>query len=460
MPRVIQKSKPAPPSPGARRFKTFAYVAKTYEDAKGDWWLEGIASGPALDAHGERMSPECVSDMADQMRSGQIRLLQGHYNDWEGVIGWIKEGEVNADGLLVIRCWLDKADGAVQKLWRQLTGDPARGIEPAKLGLSVGGWLIDAHSEIVDGDYVFTLDKLQLDHVAVTSRPANPEAWIDGVEVKQKAFGRPWLRDIAKAASETMRALRKGGDPVDEDEDKTGPNAPNGAESTGIEGEATPPAEEAKEATSADDQVGKTEPLNLEQIVKAAFDALIPAVEEVVKEQLKSSGMAIKYVRAIDLIGDELVAVKDETAEAEGEAEEGEEGDDSEGADDGEEGDDPDAADPEKSGKETDVKKTMLEQLALARLKARRLEQENAQLRAKAGVKPGEGIRRGVRDAEGDEAESVEKRGKGAVTKTDPAAWFTELKATPEYQKANNFDRQRLLRAALPAALGKALHAR
>lgn len=465
MARVMSRMKSEPPQAGARPFKALAYVSRAYEDAKGDWWLEGIASGPALDSYGDRMSPECVDDMAAQINSGQIRLLQGHYNDWEGVIGWLKSGEVNLQGLLVVQCWLDKEDAAVQKLWRQLQGDERRGIAPAKLGLSIGGWLIDGRGEVLDGDYVFTITKLQLDHTAVTSRPANPDAWITGLEVKHKEFARQWVRDIAKAAKDSMRGavLRNGGDPVDEDEDKTDPGDPNGAESTGDavgDSGSTPPAEEAKEAPSAggEEAVGKTDAPDMEQLLKAAFDDALAAMSEIVKEQMASVG-AIKYIRAIDLIGDELVAVKDETAEAaatEDGADEGEEPE-SEGEDAAEGGDESDDAEqPAKSGRNGDMEKDedLQDKIELAQIKARRLAKENAELRAKLGMAPAGGERRGLHSAEGDEAVTKARQG-DPPAKEKAGTWVDQLKATKEYKEASRSDKIEMLKAGLPAQIEK-----
>ena len=181
-------------------FKILLYVSKAYEDAAGEWWMDGIASGTKIDLQDDMMSEQATKAMQDQINSGQIPLLRSHWDDWDGVMGFLKQGRVIPGGELGVRVWLDKEMEYCKTLFRRLTGDPDKGIAPSKLGLSIGGVVPKGatSTKVIDGRSVRVVDEIRLDHVAVTSRPAYPDAWIEDVEVKDE-FARPWMRDVTKS---------------------------------------------------------------------------------------------------------------------------------------------------------------------------------------------------------------------------------------------------------------------
>lgn len=416
---------------GPKKFKTFAYVTRAYEDAKGDWWIHGVASGPALDAHGERMAPECVESMNLQINSGQVRLLRSHYDDWDMELGYLKAGKVDLAGELEVDIWIDKEMPEAQKLWRKLHGVPEKGIEPSKLGLSIGGWLVDASGEIADGEYVFTIRDLSLDHVAVTSMPAYPNAWIDDAEVKQKEFARPWLRDIAKAAGDQWKARTvKGGEPMPPDELEE------------METDAAP-AEEAKESDAQGGDVGKDSEDGDDLV--GIFEAIKSVAESVAA--LKAALPPVKLMRANDLIGDEYVLVKDEESEAE-EAEEDD--DDEEPADDEGESDDPAEKSAERSG---DVLKTKSQRLRELLHEERA---KNAKLQKQIEGKGGrtEGQRRGLHASDADDEVGKARNGEGEG-QDSKQNWVETLKSTEAWKSGNRTQRVELLKMGLPKEVKK-----
>lgn len=204
------------------RFKITTYLAKAQVDDRGDWWLVGVASGPRLDLQGERVSDRCIASMVAQIQSGQVPLRKSHWGDWDEEMGFLRDGTIDPSGELEIRVWLDKEMPYCQTLKRRLDGDPAKGIAPRKLGLSIGGRLLEGGWFVEpgpDGNTTRVIDAIELEHVAVTSCPAYPGATIDGMEVKSRQFARNWLADISKAV-DWRRAANPEGNPVTPDADE------------------------------------------------------------------------------------------------------------------------------------------------------------------------------------------------------------------------------------------------
>jgi len=193
------------------RFNIHTYLKAVEVDERGDWWLVGVASGPRWDLQGERMSDRFIASMKEQIFSGQIPLRRSHQDDWDGEMGYLRAGMIDPVGELEIRVWIDKEMPYCQTLKRKLEGDPAKGIQPRKLGLSVGGKIDKAYTETrPDGSPGRVLDAGVLDHVTVTSCPAYPAAMISGMEVKSRQFARDWVADMAKAVD-----WRRAADPTE-----------------------------------------------------------------------------------------------------------------------------------------------------------------------------------------------------------------------------------------------------
>src|SRR5690606_12086998 len=112
------------------RFKIHVPVVKAYEDERGDWWIEGTASGPKKDLQEERMSRACIDSMQQQINSTQLPLRVSHWADWDGDIGFLREATVDPVSYeMRVKVWLDRSDPHAQKLWRRLQGDPRKGIQ-------------------------------------------------------------------------------------------------------------------------------------------------------------------------------------------------------------------------------------------------------------------------------------------------------------------------------------------
>lgn len=188
-------------SPGDRpKFKVNLFVSKAYEDETGAWYVEGVASGTRVDLQGERLMPEAIAGMAQQINSGMIPFCTTHWDsDWNNEFGYMKEGSVDAEDQLFVRVWLDREHPESKKLWRKLNGVPDQGIPPRKLGMSIGGWIEDGRWETVDGKSVYSIYRIKLVHNVPTSMPAYPDASISGFYARDARYAQDWVGAICKS---------------------------------------------------------------------------------------------------------------------------------------------------------------------------------------------------------------------------------------------------------------------
>ena len=164
-------------------------TVETVEPAasQGFVYLEGYASSSSVDWHGTEMSVRALSNMESQFKSG-VPYVPSHRDDeWDQVFGrtvdaQIVSGEVQLDGdiqapnnglLLNVRVALDAEDSRTKKLVRSLNMGNT-------VGMSIGGWFTDMEVITNDDDEVerMIIHAVDLDHLATTRRPSNPDTWI------------------------------------------------------------------------------------------------------------------------------------------------------------------------------------------------------------------------------------------------------------------------------------------
>ena len=158
-----------------------------------EFTLTGTASSTSVDAYGTEMSRACLDDMAAQFTTG-VEVFVGHGSPWEGLewdqaIGITTKGEV-ADAT-VVQAADPKEPGAVCTVEMHFSADAdspqaikdalvtlKKRMEKGKAtGLSIGGWFRGV-TYIVDEDGYLSriiINKVDLDHLATTRRPANPD---------------------------------------------------------------------------------------------------------------------------------------------------------------------------------------------------------------------------------------------------------------------------------------------
>jgi hypothetical protein len=144
-------------------------------------FVQGKASSTDKDLHGDKMAPEAIKTMAESLKFHEVPLNADHDTTWSAEIGPIVKLEVTEDNDLVLEAQLSEMSKA-NDLWYALTKSNK------KLGLSIGGYvkeyeMVKEESEEEGGTpHWYRLYKdIDLDHVAVTSTPANPKTWVSAI---------------------------------------------------------------------------------------------------------------------------------------------------------------------------------------------------------------------------------------------------------------------------------------
>jgi len=188
--------------PTGAMFKIFTGVLKTYEkDGDGRKYLSCTASSTVEDLHGDRMTSECVADMAPQAKSKGMTIFLNHsYKFPEDVFG------KTTDAKIVSRA-VDANGSAIYDLDLEIVLNEAnpRALETysaikdqgMKAGVSIGAMIedwafIDEEKGFWGGLEIKAVDLLEASIVGI---PANQRSWvINGL----KALGAP-KEIIAKA---------------------------------------------------------------------------------------------------------------------------------------------------------------------------------------------------------------------------------------------------------------------
>ena len=147
-------------------------------------YVEGIASSTDLDLHGDRMDPSAIKTMADSLKFHLVSLNADHDTTWSAELGDISKLDVSESNQLLIEARLNEMSKA-EDLWLALTK------MEKKLGLSIGGYvkeyemvkeeLKNEENGKIEEKWVKHYKDIELDHIAVTSSPANPKTWVGAI---------------------------------------------------------------------------------------------------------------------------------------------------------------------------------------------------------------------------------------------------------------------------------------
>jgi phage head maturation protease len=175
-----------------QRFKISLPILKTRIEIQKDEdgnekevrFVEGLASGTEKDLHGDKMAPSAIQSMADSLKLHVINLNDEHNTSWQSELGEITQLNVTEKDNLVIEAKLNEMSKA-NDLWYALTKNNK------KLGLSIGGYVKEYEMEKDEsGDnpkWIRVYKDIELDHIAVTSRPAYPKAWVSVISKSMEA---------------------------------------------------------------------------------------------------------------------------------------------------------------------------------------------------------------------------------------------------------------------------------
>jgi hypothetical protein len=147
-------------------------------------YVAGNSSSTDLDLHGDRMDPSAIKTMADSLHYHIIKLNAEHDTSWQSELGDVTDLTVTDNNELYMEAELN-AMSKSQDLWYALT------TLNKKLGLSIGGYVkeyemvkeesTDPETGEPEAKWVRHYKNIQLDHIAVTSSPANPKTWVGAI---------------------------------------------------------------------------------------------------------------------------------------------------------------------------------------------------------------------------------------------------------------------------------------
>lgn len=143
-------------------------------------YLRGIASGPSVDGHGERITDKCIKSFTRQANQGDLLLFADkHGVAYTDDIGILTKQDItpNGDWFVEFRLY-DQTDGVGQntietsdKLWRQVNGLPPY-KHPKQKGFSIEGFIPEGGILSMDSGGRRIIDEVQLDGCVVVPRPA------------------------------------------------------------------------------------------------------------------------------------------------------------------------------------------------------------------------------------------------------------------------------------------------
>lgn len=168
-------------------FRILGSITKAYQQDK-KLYVSGIASGTKIDREGERMATSAIDAFRRAINAGivdhegnwsMVPLRSGHRHEWDDVLGWISEAEVDDEHNLVIVAELDQDNPQALNLYKKLTRPPEAG-KALRLGFSVGGQVLAAGEEWDEqlGKRVYVYRDVALKETSVTSMPAYAPSYV------------------------------------------------------------------------------------------------------------------------------------------------------------------------------------------------------------------------------------------------------------------------------------------
>jgi HK97 family phage prohead protease len=172
---MIEKAWPVD-NEGVRIPIQFKKLEKSAEEGVVDldnMYIEGVASTTNVDHDGERMAPEAIDAMIEQVNKTGVPLMNEHQKSWDSRIGDIFKAWKDERGQMYIKAKLDKDSSRAVDLYKAMK----KGLQ---VGLSVAGFIQRSAQELVDGlgKRAKTFYDVVLKEISVTNRPSNFDTWL------------------------------------------------------------------------------------------------------------------------------------------------------------------------------------------------------------------------------------------------------------------------------------------
>jgi chemotaxis protein histidine kinase CheA len=168
-------------------FKYFVKIEKAFEE-KGDWYVEGIASGTLEDATSGKMTRNALERFVEAL---PLPLTDNHKKgEILAQVGEVVEATLLDDNSLFIRAKLDKENPSVGYLVKKVS-------EGKKFAFSIDGWIKNAKKIFSEKSGKFITEYLDVlpEAISITTRPAYETSFLS---VLQKSMDKSEENKIIK----------------------------------------------------------------------------------------------------------------------------------------------------------------------------------------------------------------------------------------------------------------------
>ena len=245
--------------------------SESYRVGDNEVLVLGVASSTSVDWHGTEMSLQALQRMVTQFKRG-VSHVPSHVDDeWDQMIGRTIDAEIEQRSVINPAPGLEEKGEPqyIARVHSVVYTDTEKGKMLVSrinrgdtIGWSIGGWFTDMRVIYDEDDEKIErviIEDVELDHLAVTRKPSNPDSWLEGVRSK------------ASDAIVAFRSKRLKDDEEDEeDPEETGEDAKDEVDESAGEEEAIADEEIAEE----DESQGEIEEEEEEEKEKAQREIL------------------------------------------------------------------------------------------------------------------------------------------------------------------------------------------
>lgn len=233
---------------------------KASQQSDGIVVLEGVASSTSVDWHGTEMSVAALDQMSRQFKSGVPYVPSHREDEWDQVFGHTIDARVELATVVNAAESDDPIEGHVLRVVTSVYTDDRRGKRLMDLvdrgqtiGWSIGGWFTELEVVTNDNDEIerMIIMGVELDHLATTRRPSNPDSWIG---------------ELSRSVGDALKVVRAEDEEEEEEEDDEAAEEEAAEDDESVGEEEYIGEEEAEEEQDEEDESeGETEAVEEEE---------------------------------------------------------------------------------------------------------------------------------------------------------------------------------------------------
>lgn len=167
------------------KFQFYSRISGVEREGK-DIYIKGVASSTSIDDYETIFSEECQRGWIEDLNSQKPTYIEMYHDgikEFDKRIGRVTEAWVEDNPNKVgikdfwIKAKLSKKSARAKELLRIMQDPDVESGEPAKLGLSINGYVIDYDLKEINGKMIKVFTRTRLLLVGVTEYPANSDSY-------------------------------------------------------------------------------------------------------------------------------------------------------------------------------------------------------------------------------------------------------------------------------------------